>query len=92
MPTFHGLKLNSVSCRMVDTPILGEYLRQRIKDAGMEFGTVESAVQAAFRISCEPTINGKEAALKVLTGTLLTVVLCRPGARYCSREYQSRRV
>jgi hypothetical protein len=58
----------------VDTPILSDYIRQRIKDARVEFGTVEGAVQAAFRISCESKMNGKGAALRALIRTLLTVV------------------
>jgi hypothetical protein len=47
------------SYSFVDTGIIPEPFKSKLMAAGMQFASIDDAVKAVLRVSCDPTIHGQ---------------------------------
>ncbi|KAI5207183.1 hypothetical protein E4T38_03343 [Aureobasidium subglaciale] len=58
-----GIRVNVVAPAFVDTGIIPEPFKSKLIAAGMQFASIDDAVKAVLRISCDPTIHGRSLAV-----------------------------
>ncbi|THZ19715.1 hypothetical protein D6C89_07574 [Aureobasidium pullulans] len=58
-----GIRVNVVAPAFVDTGIIPKPFKSKLIAARMQFASIDDAVKAVLRVSCDPTIHGRSLAV-----------------------------